>query len=72
MAPTDEISTSKAPVESGDVQANGQAQPRMSTGTTLERLDASEKAILDLYRRATDKGKVMIRNTAMAVPKADD
>lgn len=40
--------------------------------TTLERLDSDEKSILELYRRATSDGKIMIRRTAIAVPKADD
>lgn len=40
--------------------------------TTLERLDATEKKFLDLYRRATDEGKIMIERTAIAVPKTDD
>jgi hypothetical protein len=40
--------------------------------TTLERLDASEKKFLDLYRRATEEGKIMIERTAIAVPKTDD
>jgi len=39
--------------------------------TTLERLDSDEKDVLDLYRRATDKGKVMIKSTAVRAPKTD-
>jgi hypothetical protein len=40
--------------------------------TTLERLDASEKSILELYRRSTDEGKLAIRRVASTVPKSDD
>jgi len=48
------------------------AKPGAPEETTLERLDSSEKAILELYRRASDEGKIMIRRTAVAVPKTDD
>jgi hypothetical protein len=49
------------------------ADPSDTKGeTTLERLDVSEKKFLDLYRRATDEGKIMIERTAIAVPKTDD
>jgi hypothetical protein len=52
-----------------------QAQPQVAAlqeATTLERLDTSEKSLLELYRRATDEGKVAINRAAMAVPKTDD
>jgi transcriptional regulator with XRE-family HTH domain len=37
--------------------------------TTLERLDADEKRILDLYRAATKDGKMMIYGAASVAPK---
>lgn len=37
--------------------------------TTLERLSADEKRILDLYRSATKDGKMMILGIATAAPK---
>jgi plasmid maintenance system antidote protein VapI len=37
--------------------------------TTLERLDADEKRLLDLYRRATKDGKLMVYGAAMVAPK---
>jgi transcriptional regulator with XRE-family HTH domain len=39
--------------------------------TTLERLDADEKRILELYRRATKDGKLMIFGAATVAPKQD-
>jgi len=50
----------------------GEASIVAPTETTLERLDSSEKSILELYRRATDDGKGMIRRMAITAPKADD
>ena len=77
---------SSALTEQGDARADKpsraaraatplQAQPQVVTpqeATTLERLDAPEKSLLELYRRATDEGKVAISRAAMAVPKTDD
>lgn len=37
--------------------------------TTLERVDASEKEILENYRRSTEKGKIMIKGAARKAPK---
>lgn len=54
--------------DAAPVLEQASAQPT----TTLERLDAAEKSILELYRRSTDDGKIMIHRTASAVPKAED
>lgn len=64
-APGDSVSAPsiKAPVET-------QKNQEPPVETTLERVDASEKEILELYRRATGKGKSMIKSTAEKVPKA--
>lgn len=40
-----------------------------SNETTLERLNADEKRILDLYRAATKDGKMMILGATLAAPK---
>jgi transcriptional regulator with XRE-family HTH domain len=40
--------------------------------TTLERLDAQEKRLLDLYRHATKDGKLMIYGAASVAPKDSD
>jgi hypothetical protein len=40
--------------------------------TTLERLDADEKRILELYRRATKDGKMMIFGAATVAPKESE
>lgn len=37
--------------------------------TTIERLDADEKRVLDLYRAATKDGKMMILGAATVAPK---
>jgi plasmid maintenance system antidote protein VapI len=37
--------------------------------TTIERLDADEKRVLDLYRAATKDGKMMIFGAASVAPK---
>jgi hypothetical protein len=37
--------------------------------TTLERLDANEKRLLELYRRATKDGRTMIYGAAVVAPK---
>lgn len=37
--------------------------------TTLDRLDADEKRVLDLYRAATKDGKMMILGAATVAPK---
>jgi hypothetical protein len=66
----DETSAAEAPAIGAPTKS--QARTKVSPETSLDRLDASEKEILDLYRRATEKGKTMIRNAAVAVPKADD
>lgn len=77
---------SSALAEQGDVQADKPPQaariakpveehPRglaPQEATTLERLDALEKSLLELFRRATDEGKVAISRAAMAVPKTED
>jgi hypothetical protein len=39
--------------------------------TTMERLDANEKRILELYRRATKDGKLMIYGAATVAPKEE-
>jgi transcriptional regulator with XRE-family HTH domain len=43
-----------------------------SSETTLERLDAEEKRVLELYRRATHDGKLMILGAATVAPKESD
>lgn len=40
--------------------------------TTLERMDTEEKRLLELYRRATRDGKLMIYGAATAAPKESD
>ena len=40
--------------------------------TTLERLDAKEKHLLELYRRASRDGKLMIYGAATVAPKEAD
>jgi plasmid maintenance system antidote protein VapI len=45
-------------------------EPAPATETTLERLDAEEKRLLDLYRQATQDGKMMVYGAAMVAPKA--
>lgn len=64
-APSDSVS---APSIKGPVETLKNQEPPVET--TLERVDASEKEILELYRRATGKGKSMIKSTAEKVPKA--
>jgi transcriptional regulator with XRE-family HTH domain len=38
--------------------------------TTLERLNSDEKRLLELYRRATSDGQLMIYGAAMVAPKS--
>lgn len=40
--------------------------------TTLERLDVEEKRLLELYRRASRDGRLMIYGAATVAPKDDD
>ena len=40
--------------------------------TTLERLDADEKRLIELYRRATRDGRLMIYGAATVAPKEGD
>lgn len=40
-----------------------------SNETTLERVDAEEKRLLELYRRATKDGRLMIYGAATVAPK---
>ena len=40
--------------------------------TTLERLDAAEKQILEMYRRSTRDGKMMILGAATVAPKENE
>lgn len=40
-----------------------------SNDTTLERVDAEEKRLLELYRRSTRDGKLMIYGAATVAPK---
>ena len=37
--------------------------------TTLERVDADEKRLLELYRQSTQDGKMMVYGAAMVAPK---
>lgn len=39
------------------------------SGTTLERLDGEEKRLLELYRRATKEGKLLIYGAARVAPQ---
>ena len=41
----------------------------LSNETTLERLDAEEKRLIELYRRATRDGRLMIYGAATVAPK---
>jgi transcriptional regulator with XRE-family HTH domain len=43
-----------------------------STGTTLERLDAQEKQLIEFFRRATKDGKLMIFGAATVAPKEQE
>lgn len=45
------------------------ANASSSNETTLERLDGDEKRLLELYRRATKDGKLMIYGAASVAPK---
>lgn len=69
--PTSEAESTAAPTVHGGSLATPQAAQELAVETTLERLDAPEKAILELYRRATDKGKLMIKGVALKAPKTD-
>lgn len=50
-------------------QGNGLLNVGPAQETTMERLDANEKRILELYRRATKDGKLMIYGAATVAPK---
>jgi transcriptional regulator with XRE-family HTH domain len=43
-----------------------------SNETTLERVDGEEKRLLELYRRATKDGKLMIYGAATVAPKESE
>lgn len=71
--------TAAQPAERASPPAAAQGEPDiqpaaagMAAETTLERLDQAEKAIVELFRRATDEGKTVIHRVATTVPKADD
>jgi transcriptional regulator with XRE-family HTH domain len=55
-------------------QLMGQALVDVSaeSETTLERLNSEEKRILELYRRATKDGKLMIYGAATVAPKENE
>jgi hypothetical protein len=61
-----------APEPRAQKRAKAGEQSDVRDETTLERLNAAEKRFLELFRRATDEGKIMIERTAIAVPKTDD
>ena len=67
---TDGVSGQSAPALSLAGQKSLKTE-ELPVETTLERVDASEKEILELYRRANMKGKSMIKITAEKAPKSD-
>jgi hypothetical protein len=62
----------ESPVASASSTVETEAKEVARVETTLERLSSPEKAVLELYRRASDKGKVMIESAASRAPKATD
>jgi len=69
-APNESRGQNDAPPVLTDASAT-RAKIEVRSETTLERLDSDEKDVLDLYRRATDKGKIIIKSAALRAPKTD-
>jgi hypothetical protein len=61
-----------APTDAQDAADARPASTAMAPESSLERLDRAEKAIIDLFRQATDEGKTVIHRVATTVPKSDD
>jgi transcriptional regulator with XRE-family HTH domain len=72
MQASGDASSGAAKIEDPGLAKNGAplAAVPSSTETTLERLNAEEKGILELFRSATRDGKTMIHGAATVAPKA--